>query len=38
MTLKMRLEKPNVISVSSQVFTKHTIDAKVTLLLDNFSI
>ena len=38
MTLKMRLEEPGVISVSSQVFTTQTIDAKVTLLLDNCSI
>ena len=34
MTLKMRLEEPDVISVSFQVFTTQTIDAKDTFMLD----
>ena len=38
MTLTMRLEEPGVISVSYQVFTTQTIDAKVTLLLYYCSI
>ena len=38
MTITMRLEEPAVISVSSQVLMTQTIDAKVTLLLDNCSI
>ena len=32
MTLNMRLEEPNVISVSSQVFRTQTIAGKTTLL------
>ena len=32
--LKVRLEEPDVISVSSQVFTTQTIDAKDTFVLD----
>ena len=34
MTLKMRLEEPGVISVSSQVFTTQTIAGKTALLQD----
>ena len=37
MILKMRLEETVVISVSAQVFTTQTTDAKFTFLLENCS-